>query len=277
MPTENPTIDSAHAAALAVTSAVQSGQAMRASASELDWGAICGFSIMANLTQASTSSRYYTLLGATKANDAEIVPEAQQKPEVAVTEREDLPLVKHAGFATASVEDLTVATAEWLISGVILRQIARSVDVAVIDALAAKNTQVPGSNDALGGILASQAQLLSNGTCPTHVVCSPAGYVELVSGMAASQVSLLGDATASGGSATLFGMQVIASAACPDDKFYLFDQAGVVHVSLDSSPMIFVGAMNTQNLVDIIGDHFCAIGVASPDAVAELTVTAPAP
>lgn len=266
-------VDTAKNAADAVVQAAQNGTSIRASMSGLDWGAIAGSSLLAHVTNIATESRYYMLLGVNQDGDAAIVDERAEKPEVAVTEKQDLPLVKHAGFAAASQEDLTFAeTAEWLISGVVLRQIAKSVDNAIVEQLETRNTpvDVSGAQSPSNAVLAAQASLLSSGLAPDVLAVAPDAYAALVGESAASGFATIGGVTAPSGTnqGTLFGMKLVATNAIDDGNGFLLDSRNVVVAHHSKAPQIWLSGMRTNNVLDLIGDYNAAAGVASPDGVA---------
>ena len=272
------TVDTAHAAAVAVATAVKNGTGMRATMTDLDWAAVCGTSILAHVSHPTTDSKFYTLLGVHPLDQADIVPERGQKPQVAETVRQDLNVEKHAGWAEATVEDLSyVKTCEWLIGGVVLRQIAMSVDRAIVAALDANNQPVdydPAGAEPFGILLAAQAQLMANGVCPDTVVASPSAYVEIISGMSASGFAQLGQAEIPhGGTGRLLGMSLVTSNAVADENLYVFDSKDVVAAELSASPQLWLGAMSTSNIQQIVGDAFFACGVASPFGVVKVTAT----
>lgn len=270
--------DVAKNAADAVVEAAQNGRSMTASMSGLNWGAIAGTSLLAHVSLVSTESRYYGLLGVNQAGDAAVVPESGQKPEVAATEKQDLPLEKHAGYAVATQEDLIhTATAEWLISGVVLRQIAKSVDKAIVAQLDARNTpvDVSAASGPAAAIVAAQAELLANGLAPDVLALAPDAYASLIGESAASGYALIGGVTgpSAGSQGSLFGMTLVASNAVADGQGYLYDSRNVVVAHHAKAPQIWLGAMSTKNELDIIGDYNAAAGVASPDGVAAVDFT----
>jgi hypothetical protein len=272
------TVDTAHAAAVAVANAVKTGTGMRATMTDLDWAAVCGTSILAHVSHPTTDSKFYTLLGVHPLDQADIVAERALKPQVAETVRQDLNVEKHAGWAEATVEDLSyVKTCEWLIGGVVLRQIAMSVDRAIVAALDANNQIVdydPAAMEPFGILLAAQAQLMANGVCPDTVAVSPSMYVEIISGMSASGFAQLGQAEIpTGGTGRLLGMSLVTSNAVADNTMYVFDSKDVVAAELSASPQLWLGAMSTSNIQQIVGDAFFACGVASPFGVVKVTAT----
>lgn len=275
VPAPKGAVNTAHDAAAAVVAAAQSGQSIRATMSGLDWGAVCGTSLLAHVTQIATEGRYYALLGVDQKADAAVVAEKAQKPEVAETTKQDLPLVKFAGYAEATQEDLTYfATAEWLISGVVLRQIAKAVDVSIVAAMTATNTEIDlsGATGPAGAVVAAQAALLANGTCPDVLALAPDAYSQLIGESASSGYALLGGVTgpSAGSQGSLFGMSLIASNAVPDGTGFIYDSRDVVVAHHATAPQIWLSGMDTTNTLNLIGDYNAVAGVASPDGVAAI-------
>ena len=274
MPTTAEKVTTSEQAAKAVVSAAESGGGVRASMAGLAWAGMSPFSLAAHCAHTTTDRSTFTLLAYEPSpTPATIVAEGDPKPEAILSARKELPLVKHAGYVEATLEQLLWApSAEQVLSNVLVKQAVASLDKAIVAALDTTNTPVTATGSASQRILAAHAELLGLGSVPGAIAVSPADYAAIV-GAETNSGYLNLERPEEGFPGRLFGLGLVPTPAVVEGTAFVFDPSGVVVAEQAESPMLFVSPMSVSNTLTVIVDLIAATGIASSTAVAKVALT----
>ncbi len=262
------------AAVQAVTDAARSGQSMRASANGLAYGLAGSASIAAQCSTVEIDAKtYHALVVTDSGTPVTTVNEGAAKPNAIVTAGTSVDLVKHAGYASVSLESLTYYDeTRRVITDVLWRQAVRSLDSAIVTAMAAAATVVV-SADASPSVrvIAALAKAIDDAATPTAVVVNPADWAAIVSENDGGQYLNMASGE-SGPTGTFMGCNLVPASAVPAKTAYVFDSSAVVVAHHKDAPMLFLGAMDTSNKANLIIDLLAAPLVTLPKGVAKVAL-----
>lgn len=209
------------------------------------------------------------------ATPAQVVAPGAPKPNAITIASAPEPLVKHAGYGEAQLEQyldaegLAAAIASVLQAGCLL-----SFEAAAMGVLDADAGATASGATWLAAIHGGQATVIGNGGSPGVLVVSSADYGailgEITSG-AGFAISPTGSAVGS-----YMGSAVHVSPKLPTGKAYVLDPSAVLAVEHENSPLVIVDSVSQAktNITTIVADLLATTVVVNPVLVAEVTKTA---
>ena len=262
------------ATANAITEAAKSGQGMRVSCKGLSYGLTGYYSLAGQVNHVYVEGRSYSgLVVKDTATKVAVVDEGKPKPKAADTETKSVDIVKHAGYASVSLESLVFYDeAVRVVRDVLFRQALQSLDTALVTALAASSTALttPGTSVS-SKLIDGAAQLIAAGARSSVLALNPADYAALIGANSGGQYLNMNDPER-GPSGLFLSHKLVPISAVPADTAYLIDPAAVVIAEEENSPYLFVSPMSTANLSEIILDLFAAPLVVLPGGVGKVAL-----
>lgn len=194
------------------------------------------------------------------------------KPSAVTISTSDVPLVKYAGMADATLEQL-VSTAGLLpaVQSVLGAGCLLAFEEDAITAIDTGAGQTATGTDWVGAITAGQAKILGAGGVPALAIVSALDYAAVMADLS-SQAGFSHDPQSAIGS--FMGSALHVSPKAPTGTAYVLDTAAVLSIEHKDSPVLLVDpfSQSSTNKTRIVGDLFAATVVTNETLVCAVTV-----